>query len=144
MQPSFQTAAVLFQKESTDAMALANDALRLGISGRTGDPLLSYPVLCGRKPLLGQNLDQSGVKVYHKQREGGVVVRRGPIAGRNDQLLCPRKLGWHADFERACRQVQGHLELGNRRCMRIDAVARLLEPARKFSDIESLERIGIK
>src|SRR5262249_31154443 len=79
-----------------------------------------------------------------EKRKCGVVIRHGSIAGRNDQLFGSRKLDWHVDFVRAWRQVERHLELRNRRCTRIDAVARLLEPACKFSDIEGLQRIGIK
>ena len=56
VNPLLQTAAVLFQKKTSHADAVSKNLVRLGITCRAGNPLLSYIVLGRGEPLLREHL----------------------------------------------------------------------------------------
>src|ERR1700682_5595050 len=69
LQPAFQPASIILQKERAATKTLAKNAMRLGIARCACNPLLPYLVLAGREPFLRQDFDQPGVGIEKVQRE---------------------------------------------------------------------------
>src|ERR1700758_2680819 len=114
MKPLSEMAAVLFQKKRSHTETLAYNAMRIRISRRTCDPLLSNLVLCAGEPFLRQHFYQSRLKIKNEQRKGGIILAHRLIAGWDDQFVDSRKLARHFDLVRPRSQGQRNLKIRNR------------------------------
>jgi hypothetical protein len=119
--------------------------MRFLIARRARNPLLAHLILRGSEPFLRQHFHQSCLQVENEERECRLVIRHRLVAGRHDQFIDTLPVpGGHFDLVHARSERERHLELRDRRGLRVDAVGRLLEPSRNLRRSNAFELIGIE
>src|SRR2546429_1934699 len=135
--PLFQPASIFFEQKTSYSKTLAENSVRLGIACRPRDPLPADFILAGREPLLRQHFHQACLGIDNVQRERRIIITLRRITGGNNELVQGLKFRWHFDLVHSGFERQWDFELGQGWGRSIDALRRLLEPARDFRQVKS-------
>ena len=92
----------------------------------------------------GRTSTSPALRIDDVKRERRVVRAFGRIAGGNDQFVHSLQFGRHFNLVHASGEAEWDFKLGQRRCRRIDALARRFEPAGNFDQVEGLELVRIE
>src|SRR2546430_3414808 len=142
--PLFQPASIFFEQKTSYSKTLAENSVRLGIACRPRDPLPADFILAGREPLLRQHFHQACLGIDNVQRERRIIITLRRITGGNNELVQGLKFRWHFDLVHSGFERQWDFELGQGWGRSIDALRRLLEPARDFRQVKSCELLRVE